>query len=130
MKRNWDVVREILLCISNHGISYFNSDSVKNIMEKYQITDQEVWYHLEILCQAGYLNAEIDMGMEGYCEIASTSLGGLTWEGQNLLEDISSPERWGETKEVMKKVGGGGVETLKIAIQEIVKIAIKVAVAQ
>ena len=129
MRRNWDVVREILLYIANHGTFDVDENNLMgDVVKKYKITHKEAWYHLELLCKEDYVCAIVQTNSTGGKIFTCGPLGGLTWKGQDLLEDISEPNRWEKTKELMEKIGGGGVETLNIAIKEVVKMATKTAV--
>ena len=129
MRRNWDVVREILLYIAKHGTLNINGNELMgDVAEKYKITHREAWYHLELLCRENYVCAVVQTSYGGGKHFSCGTLGGLTWKGQELLKDIEEPERWKKTKELMEKIGDGSVETLKIVIGEVVKMGAKVAV--
>ena len=67
MRRNWDVVREILLYIANHGT--FDVDGNKlmgDVGKKYEITHKEAWYHLELLCKEDYVSISVSYSFIGY----------------------------------------------------------------
>lgn len=76
MKRDIDLIRNILLTISDEG------------KIKAEDTEEDaLYYHLYLLIEAGYVNGkEVN---EGNWQIL-----GLTWEGHELLELIRDYDRW------------------------------------
>jgi hypothetical protein len=75
MKRDIDIVRDILFAIENDETNIEGDENVIN-------------YHLHVLIKTGLVNGrEIN---EGEWEVL-----GLTWEGYELLELIRDHNRWG-----------------------------------
>lgn len=103
MKRDMDLVREILLAIEGGQSSLQATAGLPG-------SDAEpaaVEYHVNLLRQAGLV------------EVMSTSLGGsyhfrgLTWEGHDFLDTVRDPEVWKRTKDGASKMGGWTFGLLK-----------------
>lgn len=107
MKRDMDLVRDLLLNIEDHPILATGSQMlVIDDSEKLGLQDhslQQIHYHLDMMIKKGLIEGEI------------TSLhiiSGLTWDGHDFLDSIRDPAIWQETKEGVKKAGGFSLELL------------------
>jgi DNA-binding PadR family transcriptional regulator len=100
MKRDIDLVREILLSFEADGVA--PSD----------IEEEILYYHLHLMIDAGLLNSkEIS---EGQWQIYS-----LTWKGHELLELIRPPTRWQMIKNALEHQNCYSFEIIKqIAIRQ------------
>jgi len=67
-----------------------------------------VGYHLQLLAQAGLVDAEIERSRSTPGRIILVHPFGLTWEGHELLDSIRDPEVWRRTKQGAAKAGGLG----------------------
>ncbi len=82
MKRDTDLVRDILLSVENDHTDI-----------KSKITDQDIInYHLHLMIDGGLLNGqEVNEGQ--------WTVYGLTWEGQELIDLIGDNTRWSAIKQ-------------------------------
>ena len=99
MKRNWDVVREILLAIEEtspkDGVLVAVYGRIRKKFDIKEVASQDIEYHLDLLIQGGFIRGEIDRGLENYYELTD---GRMTWEGEDLLNDIRDDGVWKEAK--------------------------------
>lgn len=96
MKRNMDLIRELLLHIEDHG-----NPELRDVPELEGHSLNVVLYHIKLLIQAGLVTA-IDAGtFDGpdYMQIE------MTWQGHEFLSSVRDPEIWRRTKEGAGKVG-------------------------
>lgn len=112
MKRDMDLVREILLAVEAAGEdSLAMNDLLGSPLSEIEIDIREKYaYHIKMLVeQAGWLTG-ID---------ASSMSGGnwlnleLTWHGHDFLEAIRDSEIWKKTKIGVEKIRGAGWEVMK-----------------
>jgi len=97
MKRDMDLVREILLAIESFP---FDGDAHEILIQgRSQI---EISYHLKILCEAGLVDALDASSMDGPLFIPRS----LTWSGHEFLDASRDPSRWAQAKALMVKAGG------------------------
>ncbi|EPC1025587.1 DUF2513 domain-containing protein [Enterobacter hormaechei] len=96
MKRNWDLIREIL--VKGEALSekeMFGETSFK----EYDVN--EVAYHLVMLDKAGFIEAINNGGLNHQTRICT----GLTWEGYDFLDKIRDKAVWNRTKTILKDKG-------------------------
>lgn len=98
MKRNMDLIREILLVMNEYKNGYA-PDNIE--IEGY--TDEQIGYHCFILHEAGLIEA---------ADASSSSTPSpyalpirLTWQGHEFIENAQSEGVWGQTKEIVGKLG-------------------------
>jgi len=104
MRFEKDMVREILLAIEA-------SDTDPRELINLEIpgrSSEEVAYHVQLLAEAGFIEAQELSDMGCYDWRAQR----LTFQGHEFLDTIREPEIWRTTKENAKKVGGAGVQML------------------
>lgn len=91
MKRNWDLIRDLLLKVEEtQGFgNWVHPDSLPE-----HDTDQ-VSYHIGLLVESGYCNGTRSSDYELIRQFTATS---LTWEGHELLDKIRSESIWNKTK--------------------------------
>ena len=101
MKRNLDLIREILLRIeSNEQNATLSSSSFHDLNENKDLID----YHLYLLADAGYIEyLEVPIIGNYYPQII---VQWITNDGCDYLDSIRSPKIWVKTKEKLKDVGG------------------------
>ncbi len=113
MKRDMDLVREILLAIEGSPHAIVGLPPVI-----YGYTAPQISHHTHMLIEAGYLRAVVDRSHSVTPDIRHI---GLTWQGHELLETIRDPEIWKTTKHGAATVGSwtmGMIGTLaKAAIE-------------
>ena len=103
MKRNYDLIRLILLDVENDVVEW--SDDVMDEAGN----DHVINYHVRLLVEHGELGYK--RGKDGsYLVLMSGTwvpgLCHLTTEGHDLLDDIRDDSTFGEVKEKISKVGG------------------------
>ncbi|OQX57526.1 MAG: hypothetical protein B5M52_07195 [Helicobacteraceae bacterium 4484_230] len=111
MKRNMDLIKEIMLAIEN--------DDFKAEIEGYN--EQEVLFHKKLLIDAGYLNGITHNDTSAARPtVAAAFIKDITWEGYDFLELLKDDEKFAFLKDIGKKLS---LEALKSAT----KIAITTA---
>lgn len=115
MKRNWDMIRNILLRVEEL------EPNALLTLESFPMNEHnEVSHHLEILEEAGLLYGKIHKTPGGSPH--SFHLIRLTWLGHDFLESIRSDIMWEEIKAQLnaKKVGMK-IENIMATAQAITK---------
>ena len=116
MKRNMDLVRDLLLAIEKHptladGSQILSVDSSEELgIQDHSL--EEIFYHLELLIKKGLIDGEITL---------LYLISGLTWDGHDFLDSIRDPVIWQETKEGVKKAGGFSLELLSDLAKGLIK---------
>lgn len=102
MKRDNDLVRDILLAIENGTVQFVHGNGLKDS----EADPSAVSYHLHLLEQAGFVDvqAKVVGGM--------TQVRGLTWEGHEFLDTVRDSTVWRKTKEGAAKAGGASLAVL------------------
>lgn len=103
MKKNWDIIREILMRLEATPApnTYLNSEAIT------QYPVQEVAYNMRLLGQAGYIKANILESSSGNGEIDAALAIHLTNTGHELLDTIRNESVWTKITDTFK---GKGVE--------------------
>lgn len=99
MKRNWDVIRKILLKVEalpdEHSMvtsSDFEADAIDN---------ENAVYHMDLLIQAGLIRGECHkVTAPAHCLLYS-----LTWDGHEFLDKIRRETIWNKIKETARIKG-------------------------
>jgi len=106
MKRDWDIIREILLTLEEYGneagplqISWFPDNRAA-----------EISYHMELLIEAGLVCGEMRFG--GWGEADDFYVSRMTWQGHELLDAIRNDTVWQKTKKSF--INGGVSMTLDL----------------
>ena len=98
MKRDMDLVRQILLTLSNHESGYAPPH-----LELEGYNKSQIKYHCLIMGEAGLILAE------DHTELGDTSPGAsairLTWEGHDFIANAENEENWTQTKSALSKLG-------------------------
>ncbi len=107
MKRNMDLIRDILLNIESRP----PGELVRTVgydSEKY--SEDELKGHLRLIDQAGLVDGNLKFHTSG----TLIAIYGLSNEGHDLLDAIRGDRVWERTKERVQEVGGSvTIETLK-----------------
>jgi hypothetical protein len=105
MKRDMDVVRDVLCAISDAE----GKPSWKGLIEGKSPHEAEViLYHIDLLNRAGYLTGNaLSMGGHKIWENLD-----LTWQGHEFVDAVRNPETWTKTKEGARKIGSWSVDLL------------------
>ncbi len=96
MKRDMDLVREILLAVEGGTLSFGDEDEPDGLDHPRDV----VLHHLHLMEQAGLVEVMF-RPLSG-----EIHLRGLTWAGHEFLDTVRDPEVWKRTKEGASKVGG------------------------
>lgn len=102
MKRDMDVIREIVLAVSEA------SDPISRLEG---ISDDAFAFHAQLLEEAGLIEAAIHPKGKRIAEDAL--IWRLTWAGSDFADSIRSPEVWDKTKSGALAAGGFTVDLLK-----------------
>lgn len=97
MKRNWDVVREVLL----EAEALDQKRQKENCYQLSEDDDKGSAEHALALFRAGFLEGKEDGDEEGpYLRVK-----GLTWQGHELLETMRSKPVWESIKSTAREKG-------------------------
>jgi hypothetical protein len=115
MKRDMDLIREILLGIEAYPESYAH-DLKLNFPNH---SEDEVSYHLRLLLDAGMIDAKC---LQSMGEPDEWAIKGMTWAGHEFLEASRDDSRWNKAKKIiMEKTGGFSVEILKMILMDLMR---------
>jgi hypothetical protein len=110
MKRDWDVVRKILLKLEELGntTSYLEPDQVNSY------DPEQVSYHMQLLDEAGLIEAKCGRahGAPLHCRAMR-----LTWRGHEFLDQVRQDSVWNKVKGTAREQG------LDLTLDVIVSIA-------
>lgn len=105
MKRDMNLVREILLQIENS-----TNPTIRNIRTPKGNSSDEVYYHLDLLNDAGLIEARFVKSFSG----KSLRSVRLTWNGHEFLEAIRPDRVWKQVMERLKEFGDSApIEIIK-----------------
>lgn len=116
MKRDMDLIRDLLLAIEDHpeldgfGMFQFEGPEDLGIADR---SFEEFHYHLVMLIEAGLVNGELTM--------QSPIISKLTWQGHDFLDSVRDPVIWLATKDGAKKAGGFSLELLGALAKGLIK---------
>lgn len=114
MKRNLDIVRDILLQVEQ-AEDYLTINDLFDVRDKRKgcnYTDNEIIYHVELLFAHGFIDGCIRRDMNG--DITDNSIDGLTWDGADFLESMRDQRVWDRARDTIKKtVGSTTFEVVK-----------------
>ena len=101
MKKNWEIIREILLRLEAASTpnTYLNAKAIS------EFPVQEVAYNMRLLNQAGYINAKILESHSGSGEIEAALAIHLTNTGHGLLDTIRNDSVWSKITDTFKSKG-------------------------
>jgi len=109
MKRDWEVIRDILVKIENE-------DDICASLSEYD--EEKYQYHIKLLIESELIQGSIKKMVSGE---VSCKVDRLTWKGHDFLDDIRSNSIWSKTKNILKEKGLG------MSFEIIKKTAIKFA---
>lgn len=99
MKRDWDVIRKVLLAVEESPRARVLFKDLQNVVDS---EEQDLQYQLRLMEEAGLLD-HMTVG-----EWHNLDLGWrLTWEGHELIDKIRNDTVWKDTKDVFKEKGVG-----------------------
>lgn len=118
MRRDWELVRKILLKTEELGTpsSHLDSDSVPGF------DAENVAYHIKLMGQANLLEV-INSGGIGQLHYLATS---LTWEGHEFLDKIRRDTMWNKIKATLREKSLElSVDAIKLGAQVCIESLLK-----
>ncbi|QIM63167.1 hypothetical protein A1D29_07665 [Pasteurellaceae bacterium Orientalotternb1] len=94
MKRNWDLIRKILIKLEEKADieSELSSEDIRGF-DRYTVA-----YHYNIMAQAGLITVADNSGID---EIDYSALS-LTWQGHEFLDKIRNDRVWNKVKRTVQ----------------------------
>lgn len=92
MKRDWDLIRQILFAVETAEADEKISDNDID-----GCTPENFHHNAILLTQAGFVHAMILQNLE------TTLIESLTWEGHEFLDSIRNDETWNKIRNVAKE---------------------------
>ena len=115
MKRNFDLVRDILLAAEEQDFNQSKAIAPEGY------SNEEIWYHIKIMEDGGLIR----MKQHQNIELPAPVFDGLTWEGHEFLDSIRESNTWNKVKAILKdKSLGLSYESIKTAVVYSVKGAL------
>ena len=122
MKRDMDLVREILLVIDNDprmhgsrmasGANCFMAGAAADFgLDPAVHSDAEVAYHVRMLIEAGFVDGRKEF----------PAVRALTWNGHEFLNTVRDGEIWRVTKDTAAKAGATSFQAILAIATEIAK---------
>lgn len=114
MKKDIELIRKILIAIEND-----NGDPLEWIDLKIEgYNEATISYHIELLYQKGYIDAENLSSFGQYLWVAKS----LTMDGHEFLDSIRNETVWNKVLNVIREKGGDiTIEALKQLVLETTK---------
>lgn len=122
MKRDMDLVREILFGVESHPNEYLDSNS--EIRAQFPLSQWPVGVfpaYIRMLQEAGLVDATINSAGQGSHEDHVFFLR-LTWEGHEFIADARDPGVW---EKVKSKAGDASFTVVKQILAEVVRGALR-----
>lgn len=114
MKRDMDIVREVLCKISDAG----GKPSWKALVEgKSEEDAKTILYHVDLLSRAGLLTG-VSLGLHGYKIWENLD---LTWDGHEFVDAVRDSEVWKETRKGIEGVGSFTFDLVKDLAKGLIK---------
>jgi hypothetical protein len=98
MKRNWDIIREILLATED-----IDSKKCLTLNDFDAARALDISYHVELLEEAGMIYADLSDMCRG--EATQFFVIRLTWDGHEFLDTIRAKSTWDKTKDLISTKG-------------------------
>ncbi|MBT3145053.1 DUF2513 domain-containing protein [Neptunomonas phycophila] len=114
MKRDMDLVREILKSINEHTHGF----APRNL-EINGYTKEQIGYHCLLLHEAGLLEATESTTLSSSSPSAIPIR--LTWHGHEFIDNAANEKVWGEAKGAIAKLGDVSFSVWASVLSELVK---------
>lgn len=122
MKRDMDLVRALLFYFEQKaGPEAIQAENIA--IEGHDVSSLK--YHLNLMYQAGLLNAEAVTSSTNTSRLIYVIPFDLTWEGHEFLETVRDPEIWRKAKANGKTAGTASIEFIWSIAKALVLSAIK-----
>lgn len=99
MKRDMDLVRQILLYAIQHKSGYVNENP-----EIEGFTEDQIGHHIYLMNEAGLVEADDTSSSDS--ESPTAILISVTWEGHEFIDAAQNNTVWAQAKEKAKSMGG------------------------
>lgn len=103
MHRNWDLVRDILKTLEERDAMC--NISSEDLAKAVGAPHREVFEHLQIMQEAGLLQAVLHPASTGGDVVGFGLVQRLTWNGHELLEKMGNETIWANIKSTAKEKG-------------------------
>lgn len=113
MKRDMDLVREILIALDDHEGGYAPQGMVFE-----GFTDEQIGYHVYLLGQAGLLEVADASTLDGSSPSAIPL--NMTWTGHEFLANAREKSHWLQAKTLMKGAGEGSFQIWQSVLSKVV----------
>ena len=125
MKRDMDLIKDILLKAEAISSEYFRSHEIEDIKKK----KEEIEYQIKIMCDAGFLEpiARPSVSPKRTEDILGYR---ITWFGHDFLDACRDEARWKQAKDIGAKIGGFTLEVLKQVLTQIMISQVKQVMGQ
>ena len=120
MKRNMDLVREILMQIEA-------TEPEKEItLDVTGYSKEEIGLHVELMIEYGLIEGKAIPSDTGAAHTILTYwIKGMTWEGHDFLDAARNDTIWNKAKEkCLEATGGLSLDVLKVCLVELSKQAV------
>jgi uncharacterized protein DUF2513 len=117
MKRDMDLIRQILLRIETEG-----TDDKRLFLKIEGYSEGEISYHVKLLAEAGLIRAmDMERGVLGSIWWPIS----LTWNGHDFLDAARDDTNWNKAKSLVgAKVASASFEVFKAVLSELAKSAL------
>ncbi len=114
MKRDMDLIREMLLTIEAHPSGF-----APQAIEIPDYTQEQIGYHAYLLGEAGLAVVNNDTGIGEKTPRARVIR--LTWAGHEFLDSARERQIWNQAKDMVKKIGGASLPIWLNLLNELAK---------
>jgi hypothetical protein len=135
MKRDMDLIRNILFAMEESKQTYFTDHSLPEMEGR---SSEVVYYHMKIMSQANLLNCE-KVIHENEVNIGNHQTKtfkheydkfSISWHGHEFLDALRDDNQWKKIKKTMSKAGGFITEIAIDIAKETIKQAATKAIFQ
>ena len=112
MKRDMNLVRQILLCVEDSDQDVIHGLDIDNF------TESEIGYNVELLINAGILSG---FESQAFGRRKAYYIQGITWQGHDFLDAIRADSIWDK---VNKAVSDKGLNLNELSFEIVKKLAI------
>ena len=123
MKRDMDLVRKLLIVMEEEEFHTAISENFLPKIEGYR--EELIFYHMQIMSQAGLLHLEKDEYPIDQNQKIVTRYYSLSWDGHEFLDAARDNKRWEKAKAAMTAIGGFSIDVVKQLLIQYMKEQLK-----
>lgn len=113
MKRDWEVVRKLLLALEQLG------DTASSVEHLDGVDDEATSYHIRLLIASGLATGECRESLDRPLRCAAFA---LTWGGHEFLDNVRSQGVWNKVKATAREKGLSlSFDLIKTVAAEVIK---------